>query len=45
MLVDCNRSSSVLVDYLTNSYYARCHNPSYQKYRETHFRILFDVKF
>ena len=35
----------MLVEYVRNDYYARFHNPSYQRYRETHFSILLDVKF
>ena len=29
----------MLVEYVKNNYYARFHNPSYHKNRETHFSI------
>ena len=32
----------MLVEYVTNDYYARFNNPSYHRYRETHFSILLD---
>ena len=35
----------MLVEYVKDNYYARYHNPSYDKYRETHFSILLHVKF
>ena len=35
----------MLVEYVTDKYYARFHNPSYHKSRETHFSILLDIKF
>ena len=38
-------SRCVLVEYVTNDYYARFHNPSYYRKRVTHFSILHDIKF
>ena len=34
----------MLVEYVKNNYYARFHNPSYHKNRETHFSISLDAK-
>ena len=35
----------MLVEHVKDNYYARFQNPSYQRYRETYFSILFDVNF
>ena len=35
----------MLVEYVKDNHYAKLHNPSYHKNRETHFSILLDVKF
>ena len=43
--VQCRDKRCMLVEYAKDDYYARFHNPSYHKYRETHFSILLDVKF
>ena len=40
MWVNGTRSRCVLVEYITNDYYARFHYHSYHSDRETHFRIL-----
>ena len=34
----------VLVEHVKDNYYARYHDPSYHKYRNTHFGILLFVK-
>ena len=36
-------SRCLLVEYVKNNYYARYHNPSYHKYRETHLSILLHI--
>ena len=38
-------SRCVLAELVKDNYYAMYDNPSYYKYRETHFSILLDVKF
>ena len=30
----------MLVEYVKDNYYARFHDPSYQRYRERHFSVL-----
>ena len=35
----------MLVEYVTDNYYARYHDPRYHRYKERHFKILLDVKF
>ena len=35
----------MLAENVTNDYYARFHNPSYHRSKDTHFSILLDVKF
>ena len=35
----------MLVEYVKENYYARFHDPSYNRYRERHLSILLDVKF
>ena len=35
----------VLVEYVMDNYYARLHDPSYDRYRERHFSVLLDMKF
>ena len=35
----------MLVEYVKDNYYARFHGPSYLRYRERHFNVLFEVKF
>ena len=34
----------MLVEYVKDNYYARFHNPSYHKNRESHFNILLNLK-
>ena len=45
MWVKGTGSWCVLEEYVRDNYYKRVHNPSYHRYRETHFSILLDIKF
>ena len=38
-------SRCVLLEYVKDNYNVRYHNPSYHKYRKTHFSILLYIKF
>ena len=45
MYVKGTRSWCMLVEYVKDNYYARFHNPSHHRYKETHFSILLNIKF
>ena len=45
MLVKGTGSWCMLVEYVKYNYYAKFHDPSYQRYRERHFSVLLDMKF
>ena len=45
MLVKVTGSWCVLVAFVKDNYYARFHDPRYNRYRERHFSMLLDVKF
>ena len=47
MYVKGTRSWCVLIEYVKDDYYTRFHfhNPSHHRYRDTHLRILLEVKF
>ena len=44
MFVNGTVSWCVLVEYVKDNYYAKFHDPSYDRYREIHLCILIDFK-